>query len=274
VRLVADAEEKEMSQAFRIHATWAEDKLTPEDVGTGLLETFRCLEPLAPVMRNWCVLGAEPPRGVPLDEARQNMTALVEESVTRNDFGEPEPESGYRVGAYGWEVPETWDARTVHITVGAGSTWLNADIEFEIGDSFFHEADASLVTYPVFKGALEAFAAVWPLPWALAYASVEDDEPPIDAVGRRRPSPFEIAWIAYLSAPLVKGVEIPDGLVAESTPGGGVLLSAVEVTIDQMNPDHMRRSRALEKLLIERIGVGDEHPEHHPASHPPRTGPY
>ena len=261
-----------MSQAFRIHASWTGDSLEPADIGRGLLETFRRLEPLSPVMRNWYLLGADPPRGVPLEQA-SDMAALIKESVTRGDFDEPQPELGYRVTAFGWEVPETWDGRTVQITVDAGSAWSN-EVEFEVGDALRWEPDLSLITYPIFKGALEAFAAAWPLPWALAYASVEDDAPPIDAAARPRPSPFEIAWIAYLSAPLAKGLELPAGLVAESTPGGGLVISAVEDRLDQMNRDHMRRSRALEQLMCARVGVGDKHPEHHPAAHPPRIGPW
>lgn len=262
-----------MTQSFNIFARWSTDTSDARAVGARLLETFRRLEPVAPVMRNWVMLDG--PRGVPLDQVQTQMAAFVRKRVQRDDYGKPERVSGYGIWAYGWEVPETWDERTVQIHVNAGSTWWNL-VEFEIGDSARAAPDLSLVTYPIYKAALEVFAAAWPLPWALAYA-FDGDAPPVDKPAntpRGRWSPFEIAWIAYLSAPLAKGLIAPAEILAEPTPGGGVILSAVEVTIDQTNPEHMRRSRMLENLMRERVGVGDLNLTYRPAPHPPRKGPY
>jgi hypothetical protein len=262
-----------MSQSFNIFARWSADTSDAGAIGSRLLETFSRLEPIAPVMRNWVMLDG--PRGVPLKQVETRMAAFVRKHVIRDDYGKAERVSGYGIWAYGWEVPETWDARTVHIHVNAGSTWWN-EVEFEIGDSVRAAPDLSLITYPIFKDALEVFAAAWPLPWALAY-TFNGDAPPIDARANAplgRWSPFEIAWIAYLSAPLAKGLVAPAEIVAQPTPGGGVLLSAAEVTIDQMNPEHMRRSRVLEQIMRERIGVGDLNLNYRPAPHPPRAGPY
>jgi hypothetical protein len=200
---------------------------------------------------------------------------MIERNIVRDDHGEPERISGYTVLAFGWAVPETWNARTVHITVKAGSTWSN-EVEFEIGDFPRYPSDFSLVTYPIFKGALEAFAAAWPLPWALA-RTFDSDALPVDAAAypdRRRSWPFEGAWIAYLSAPLAKNLSVPPQILSEPTTGGGVVLSALETTIDQMNPDHMQRSRILEQVLRDRIGVGDQYRDYGPAPHPPRAGSY
>ena len=261
-----------MSQIFKITARWSKDASDATAIGARLLDTFSRLEPIAPVTRNWVMLDGS--RGVPLKNVETQMTAFVKKRVIRDDYGKPERVSGYGMWAYGWEVPETWDARTVHVHVNAGSTWWN-EVEFEIGDSA-SAPDFSLVTYPVYKDALEVFATVWPLPWALAY-TFNGDAPPVDAPANAplgRWSPFEIAWIAYLSAPLAKGLVAPAEIVAEPTPGGGVLLSAVEATIDQMNPEHMRRSRVLEGLMRERVGVGDLNLSYRPAPHPPRVGPY
>jgi hypothetical protein len=262
-----------MSQAFNIYARWSEDTSDAGGIGTRLLETFRRLEPLAPVMRNWFLLDGA--RGLPVEQVEPQMAAFVAKHVQRDDYGKPERVSGYGLQAYGWTVPRTWDARTVRIRINAGSTWWN-EIEFEIGDFPRYPTDFSLVTYPVFKAALKAFAAAWPLPWALARA-FDSDALPVDAAAypdRRRSWPFEVAWIAYLSAPLAKNLSIPPQILTEPTAGGGVVLSALETRIDQMNPDHMRCSRMLEQILRDRIGVGDEHRDYGPAPHPPRAGPY
>ena len=259
-----------MSQTFNISSVWADDPQVPDEIGKRVLETLRRLEPVAPVMRNWYFLDSPSARGIPLAQAEPQMAALVERNVRRDDFGEPEEARGYGMYVYGWEVPETWDARTVHIDIHSGSKWSNG-IDFEIGGHSFpgdppRATDFSVVTYPVFKGALEVFAAVWPLPWALAYTFDIDARP-------RRASPFGGAWIAYLSAALTNGLVVPSELSTQSTPGGGLVLSALDTPIDQMNPDHMRRSRILERIMLECVGVGGADRIHRP-THSPRAGPY
>ena len=49
----------------------------------------------------------------------------------------------------------------------------------------------------------------------------------------------------------------PPRLVAESTPGSAWILSAVQGLIDTSDPDHMRRSRALQDVMAEQVGVTD-----------------
>ena len=207
------------------------------------------------------------------------MTALVESNVMRDDAGEPTEVVGYRIHAYGWEVPETWNARTAYIDFHAGSSWSN-EIDFQIGGLPFPgeiplPTDFSVVTYPVFKGALESFAAVWPLPWALAY-SFDLKTRPIDAAARSdvgRSSPFEGAWIAYLSAALADGLTVPSEIATERSPGGGLLLSALGKPVDRTKLDDMRPSRALERIMLERVGVQGANRIGRP-SHPSREGSY
>ena len=267
-----------MSPTFHICSVWGDDRLAPDDIGKRVLQTLQRLEPLAPVMRNWAFLDRRSARGIPLARASSRMTALVESNVIRDDAGEPTEVVGYRIHAYGWEVPETWDARTVRIDFHAGSKW-SSEIDFQIGDVPFPgdiplPTDFSVVTYPVFKGALEAFAAVWPLPWALAHA-FDLETRPIDAAsgnGVRR-SPFEGAWIAYLSAPLADGLAVPPEIASERTPGGGLVLTALGEPVDRTKPDDMRRSRLLERIMLERVGVQGTNRSGRPA-HPARKGPY
>lgn len=267
-----------MSQAFHISSVWADDSLAPDEIGKRIMVTLGRLERLAPIMRNWCFLDRRSARGIPLAEAEPRMAALVRENVKRDDFGEPEVALGYGIRAYGWDVPE-WDARTVEVDFHTGSEWSN-EIDFRIGAIPFpgdppQPTDFSVVTHPVFKGAMETFAAVWPLPWALAH-SFDAEKLPIDAPairGSMRSSPFAVAWIAYLSAALTTGLEVPPEIVAEPTPGGGLVLSALDEPVNQMNADHMRRSRVLERIMLDRVGVGGTNRSGCP-SHPARIGPY
>jgi hypothetical protein len=67
-------------------------------------------------------------------------------------------------------------------------------------------------------------------------------------------SMFHMAWISYLSAPLAVGLTPPAELAAQRMPGGGLILSAVQDRLDPDNSDHVRRSRILTDLMLERVG--------------------
>jgi hypothetical protein len=121
------------------------------------------------------------------------------------------------------------------------------------GGGLQYPNDPRLVTHPIYKGALRTLADVWPCPWALAIDSAAKSRRAGDHPRNR--SPFDIAWIGYLSAPLAANLKPPPELAAEPTPGGGVILSGVQAVIDQTNRDHVRRARLLERIVIERVGV-------------------
>jgi len=263
---------------FGIEASWVRDGLTPAGVGESVLAMLRRLEPLSPSMSNWLLVDA--PRdseffAVPLAQATKDIGAFVEHSLVWKDFDEPmaDPEHGYRVIVRGSKSGSEFGAPdTVDICVNAGSKWIN-DIDFGTGLRF-KEYDPTLVTYPIYGGALEVLATVWPCPWALARVW----EPDVWPVDRPRPgqernseSPFEIAWIAYLSAPLAAGLAPPPEIASKPTPGGGVVLSTVETRLDPADTEHMRRSRMLQAILEERVGRDDTG---RAAWHAARAGPY
>jgi hypothetical protein len=85
--------------------------------------------------------------------------------------------------------------------------------------------------------------------------------------------PFGVAWIAYLSPPLAIGLAPPPEIVWERTPGGGMILSAVQERLDEANPEHVRRAGLLEAIMNERVGVvPGKVPQ--AAELPARTAPY
>jgi hypothetical protein len=67
-------------------------------------------------------------------------------------------------------------------------------------------------------------------------------------------SVFHIPWIAYLSAPLAAGLELPPEIPTERTPDGGLLMIAAEERLDPTNPEHLRRARILAETMIARTG--------------------
>ncbi len=130
------------------------------------------------------------------------------------------------------------------------------DFEFEVGSPHL-QMDCSVITYPVYRGALEVFAVGLALPVGAGRHSSSTIAPVDRPAARSARALFEVAWIGYLSAPLAAGLTPPPDLVAERTPGGGLILSAVQTRIDPSNPDHMRRSRQLEAIMLERVGLSE-----------------
>jgi len=220
-------------------------------------------------MNNWMLLDRPDPKFVLLADATSNLTSFVEHNVWHDDSGEPSPESGYCMISKGSEVAsDAGGPDSIKISVTAGSKWRNS-AEFEVG-ALNLPKDFNLITYPIYRGALEAIVSAWPCPWAIAYTFCAQ-VPPVDAATSDRRSPFDVAWIGYLSAPLALGLTPPPEITVEPTPGGGMIVSAVKERIDPSNPEHMRRSRMLEAMMIEGVGVERRVT---PANHPARIGPY
>jgi hypothetical protein len=271
---------------FRIISDWQADGLTPAEIGDRFLETLRRLEPLDPAMNNWLLVDGPREECVTLSDAAPMMTSFVEQNVCLSDFeyGDPDPDQGYIVVAHGSRIPESSTPGSINVSAHTGGKWVNY-ASFEVGGTGISPPDISLVTYPIYKGALEVIASVWPCPWALAFSFTPGDDdvlewdgvsPIEDLIARdtteyRRP--FGVAWIAYLSPPLAVDLNPPPPLVWERTPGGGMILSAVEERLDETNPEHVRRAALLEAIMNERVGViPGKVPQ--AAELPARTAPY
>ena len=197
------------------------------------------------------------------------MTELVEGAVWRDDDGDPSLDHGVPCPEDGYCVVSTSSAvrsdrgrpDSLRLSANVGGRWRNR-LEFKVGGDV-EPPDLSLVTYRIYHGALAALAANWPCPWALAYAYTPTGKP-VGAGGvyprtqeelyRSLRKPFEVAWIAYLSPSLAAGVAPPPEIAWQRTPGGGMILSAVQERLDQANPEHLRRSRVLEAIMDERVG--------------------
>ena len=67
-------------------------------------------------------------------------------------------------------------------------------------------------------------------------------------------SVFHAPWVAYLSAPLAVGVELPREIITEHTPDGGLLMVATTERLDPENPEHLRRARLILETMLARTG--------------------
>jgi hypothetical protein len=211
------------------------------------------------------------------------MAKLTANGVRRGDDNRPDPDDGYSVFAKGADVQhELGTSRSSEITIRAGSSWTNeALIDFG-GNSM--APDLKLMTYSLFKGAVEVLASTWPCPWVEAHAYTPNFPPlepatlPLVPASSLPPRPpredYIFPWILYLSAPFASQLTPSPDLIREETPGGGVILSAVTDRLDPANPDHKRRSRLLQATIAEHLPPDNPRRWSVMAVPPARIGPY
>ncbi|MDR3471413.1 MAG: hypothetical protein P4M09_06950 [Devosia sp.] len=270
---------------YDIQSYWHNDIEKPDEIARRFLDNIDSLERIDPTISNWEVGDLTNSTGHSLSKIRSDMTSLVMRNIyTHYDDDRPDSRGGYHVFALSTDAPgQDGNNRSKHISIEAGALWRNR-AEFSIG-SIASPPDLSLVTYPAYRQALDVMASIWPLPWACARAMQWSDVPsrswrPPPAGSTKEewlasmravqpPSPIEVPWILYLSAPFLAGLTPPPELTAEPTPGGGVVLSAMLERPDPDNPDHLRRARLLGQIMDQRLGVGDQL-----VGWGPRTGPY
>jgi hypothetical protein len=216
------------------------------------------------VIRNWRIAEDERPRQVPLATVRDRIAEIVEDGVALNDFNKPSPREGYSVAA-------TAGARGSR-NVACSARTDDQSFELRFGEHYL-VSDLSIVTYPLFKAALQTLIVAWDAQWAEAQVSRNDmvkipmdfgpgvpafriesaPQVPLDPTFPK--SIFQIPWIIYLSAQMAAGVALAREILTERTPDGGLLMSAATERLDPANPEHARRARILAETLIARTGV-------------------
>jgi hypothetical protein len=186
--------------------------------------------------------------------------ATIENNVARDQFGEPDPHYGYDAIAF-TRVDDR--SRSIHLWINAGAKH-DGQVWLQTGAPKF-PVDLSIVTYPIFKGALLALVANWPLPWISAhafrsnYAMVPvhggagyllESRPMLPQEPTFPRSPFEIPWIGYLSADLAAGVKLSPEIATGRAADGGLLMITTEDRLDPDNPEHLRRARIIAETMI------------------------
>jgi hypothetical protein len=226
---------------------------TPASIGAKFVETLDALTRIDPtIFTNWEITDIPAMTSESLAAARSRIADIVENNVSRDDFREPEPESGYSAVAYTDKVTES---RRIHLRVHTGgkferTTWLETS-DWNV------LPDPAIVTYSIFKEVFLAINAIWPPVWASAYAfKVDYFEVPLAPGAPLFPySRFHIPWMGYLSASLTKPFILPPPeIITERTPDGGLLMIATEGRLDPTNPEHLRRARIIAETMI--VGTG------------------
>jgi hypothetical protein len=236
---------------FTIHYRLPRRQETPAVIGAKLLDSLDALSRIDPLFANWKVLDSLAMASLPLAIARTRISTIVENNIVRDDYDQPEPESGYSlVSLTGNAIP----SRIVIFSLGVGAVF-DGEMSLRFGD-VLQPTDPLIVTYRLFRETLLATSAIWQPLWAYVSASTNDywKGPIVPGAPVIRRNPFLITWIAYLSPAVGRGFVIERELCTESTPDGGLLMSATEERFDLANPEHLRSACILAETMIARTG--------------------
>ncbi len=240
---------------YRIESAWPSHVETPAEIGRKFFLTLDALARIDPVFCDWgTVEDIDSLIGHPMEPLRQDFTPYVESHVLRDDWGQPDPHQGYRLWASSGHRPyPELEPRSMTLSVTAGSTWENR-LSLEAG-YYTVPPDHAVVTYPIFKSALLILIEIWPAPWANVQVSLWGQKPP--TLPGEPPFPYsgyQMPWISYLCAERAARITLPDEILTERTPDGGLLMIAAQTRLDPTRRDHMARSRVLAEVMIKHGG--------------------
>jgi hypothetical protein len=243
---------RSLNFSYGIRSDLPSNPESPASIGAKFLNTLDALSRIDPtIFANWQVMDFPGRRSLPLAAVRSRIVAIVDNNASRDDFGQPEPYRGYSAGAYTGHGlgPRRMSLRIRTGGKNAGETDLQAGEH----DMF---PDPAIVTYPVFKAVLLAIKAIWPPAWACAYAfRLDYDKAPLFPGAALFPySCFHIPWLAFLSAPLAAGIELPPEIKRERTPDGGLLMIAADERLEPTDPEQLRRASIVAQIMITRTG--------------------
>jgi hypothetical protein len=248
------AEEKAMNEFFKysIRSAPPVGAETSSTLGAKFLNSLDALNRIdSTIFTNWQIMDFPANAAIPLAAARPRIGAMVEANIARDDHDKPDPHYGYSCVAFTDNAAKSRNA-TLRIQAGGKDT---GHIMLETG-GYKVAPDPSILTYPFFRAALLAINATWSPPWSCAQAfRVDYCEVPLFPGAPLFPySRFHIPWIAYLSAPLAAGVELPAEILSERAPNDGLMMTATKDRLDPTNPEHLRRARLLAETLIAQAG--------------------
>ena len=252
---------------YSIRSSWGPRKESPQVIGQKFIRTLDELSAGNRAFRGWGVGGISTSNTweaiendtsiLPLLEARQNMTKIVEGDVYRDyDTDVPDARCGYAPVAFNdfEKSPDvTPDSLNFSVTAGAEFDRCNR-AEMEAG-TYRVMPSPSVSSYDIFHTALKVIASIWRPDWACARARGWNREagPMPPAYGALYSQPLLVPWMAYLPGPLADDLQAPADIRVERLDDGGLIMIATTDRLDPTNADHMRRAKLLADVLTERL---------------------
>jgi hypothetical protein len=226
---------------FSIHCDRERPPESPAEIAEKFLQTLDALSAINPHFRSWYIMDYVKMSGHSLERVRDNFTDIVENGVSRDGDGTPEPIYGYKVTAFNHDEKTAAGPFSVQVKARAGGKSLFSGVSFSTG--FGIVPDPSIVDYPVIKFVLTTLVDIWAVTIGKVYSTDLHrcwDDPPFH---------FDLCWMTYLSSPLAAQITPPRGVVVERIGDGGLLLVATEETFDVSNPGHMAAAYAIRESL-------------------------
>lgn len=217
-----------------IMACWTSRDETPEALADRFVTLIDRLRQIDPVFELW-ISGTKGPRN--FETLRDNFAKVVRYGLTRDDFGEPEPISGYWFGAYTRGQPES-RCYSINVHAGAHTRALSHQNDLIFDTSSMTTPAPSSITYPLFKAVLLAIIETWQPDDALVMPRAL-----MDLIDLNRH--FRESWMQYLAKPLAELIAPPDSVLVEHLLDGGLLMSATTDKFDVNDPAHVAGARAI-----------------------------
>ena len=237
-----------MTEGYEIFAYWGPRPETAAECAPKVLRMLSTLAEISPHLARW--LGQRPRtkkiiNASSLDLA--DMTDLIAHgrNLSEDDY-QPILSLGYRFTFVNRERRDPL-AVALYAKMGGYTTAnLHANIIW-LETEPFDPRNADLISFPIFKSALLAFAGIWNASYCYAgpiglAAMLPHDE-------RRMAPRFCGGWIVYLSPRFAPMVVPPRAVVSERTSDGGLLMIATEERFSAENPAHMSAARDIEAAL-------------------------
>jgi hypothetical protein len=230
---------------YSIQAYWGPRRETAAQCGERYCHMLEAIAAIDPVFSSWKFAGRTRFWPMPKGPGAE-LAHLIEDCVSRDDYGGADPINGFRFGAGTRNRTKT----VLNISIHAGC-YAPGMLSFvntaELRTSPLNEENAALITLPVFKPALLAIATAWDATWCSAIPwEIIPLWTPVTVTGRPT---FRMAWISYLSARFAPMVTPPASAIVERPPGGGLVMIATEDRFDVANPQHLAVAREIEAAL-------------------------
>ena len=216
--------------SYNLQANWMEREESAPGVARRYLAYFTRLACEHDVFGSWFV-GS---RLAKLEEVEGDLVSVVEQDVTRDDYGEPSPLEGFSTCGL------SRDRRQTFVFVGSAGSPLPSP--YLSGLSFHTDygvlPDQAFATYAIWRSICLATIASWEPLYCIAAPSTLNPF-------RRKGSWYWESWFTYVHPSLMHRIDVPRIPVVERTPDGGLLLAAADEVFAVDNPDHLEAARRI-----------------------------
>ena len=212
-----------ISLRFYINALWRVRSDDASSVGSCFRAYVDGLTAIDAILSGWELGRTYRPYAL----VRDDLASFVARNVKIGEDRKPDLNDGFSIrGTSG-------DKRQRFSFVGTAGRVYNYPMANEL---FFdtdstRPVDTTIVTYPLMKGVVLATIAAWMPEFCAAYSSALK---PDNAEGLYRK-----AWMTYVTPAQVDSVDLFGVPFSETTPDGGLLLSATDKTFDAADPAHV-----------------------------------